>query len=120
MKISDYILTREEEQAYLAEEEVREDSGHNTSPTNEQETRAESSLALNTQEEANAASEGEDTPPAWEQIWGQNDGLHRDPSPEDTSGYFWELRLAEISQLPAPGYQPFDDLLKSPYYTNQM
>ena len=42
------------------------------------------------------------------------------PTPEEDSGGFWEAWLEEISQLPVPGYQPFDDLLRSPYYINQM
>ena len=61
-------------------------------------------------------SEGEESAPAWEVTY----STHEQHSiPEENPGDYWETWLEEINQLPMLGYQPFDDLLRSPYYMNQ-
>ena len=117
VQISDYIPTREEEQAYHSEEDARGVSRQATSQT----TAVSSALQRNnnTQAEVTDDSKGEDISPAWEYSW--DDDRHDPvPTPEENSGDFWETWLEEISQLPVSGYHTFDDLLKSPYYINQM
>ena len=119
VQISDYILTGEEEQDFLSQENACEDSGQTTLHRTDEGT-AKISQTLNTQAEETVNSDEEDTSPAWEQGWEIDTSPTYEPIPEENSGDFWETWLEEISQLPAPGYQPSDDLLRSPYYINQM
>ena len=61
-------------------------------------------------------SEGEELSQAWEVTYSTHE---QHTIPEESPGDYWETWLEEINQLPMLGYQPFDDLLRSPYYMNQ-
>ena len=55
--------------------------------------------------------------PAWEHHWVEGRQDPQQPAlPADQ--YDWEAWLAEIQEVPMPGYKPFDDLLKAPRYAN--
>ena len=97
IEISDYIMTKDEEQQFF-----QEDDNNNGG------TAATAEL---TQE--GPTSEVENEEPSWEHHWEAD----AQPAASPTVDPFdWEAWLEDIKPSPCPGYQPFDDLLKSPYY----
>ena len=55
----------------------------------------------------------EEAPPSWEQHWETDT---QQPATQVEDSFDWEAWLDEIKELPAQGYKPFEDLLKSPRY----
>ena len=56
---------------------------------------------------------GNDDAPSWEHHW-EADAQPAETTTADT--FDWEAWLEDIKPSPRPGYQPFDDLLKSSFY----
>ena len=131
VEISDYIMTNEEEHAFFSDHEDSANSCQandrdTSSQPNQQysqqlseenadeDDRAMSSHAdQHTQQPSEENTWSEEAPPSWEQHWETDT---QQPATQVEDSFDWEAWLDEIKELPAQGYKPFDDLLKSPHY----
>ena len=98
VEISDFLMTNEEENIFCQEDGL-DDNG--TVPS-----------TVRAQEGTTAEVETEDAP-SWEHHWEAD--AQPAASPEDdewAEGIAW---LEDIKHNPRPGYQPFDDLLQTPF-----
>ena len=85
--------------------------------TEEQTFFDEEDCDISSQTQSGEANLDNEQAPAWEQYW--DEGRQDPQQPEITvDNYDWEAWLAEIQELPMPGYKPFDNLLKAPRYAN--
>ena len=93
--ISNFIMTSAEEQTFFDDEDCDTSS----------------------QTQSREANLDNEEAPSWELNW--DVGRQDSQQPEiPVDNYDWEAWLAEIQELPVPGYKPFDDLLKAPRYAN--
>ena len=131
VEISDYIMTNEEEHAFFLDHEDIANSCQaydrdTSSQANQQysqklceenadeDDRAMSSHAdQHTQQPSEENTWSEEAPPSWEQHWETDT---QQPATQVEDSFDWEAWLDEIKELPAQGYKPFDDLLKSTHY----
>ena len=110
--LSDFIMTTEEERAFFQED--GEDIGldNETVPTTAQ-SPDETHDGSDGHCEASTTPVEQHDAPSWEHSW------VADAQPAETTNhdtFNWEAWLEDIKPIPRPGYQPFDDLLKSPHY----
>ena len=117
VEISDFIMTTEEEKAFFQDDGCavvlgEGDAVTSTAQSNDADKDGLAATAGHTQEGPTTEVENEDAP-AWEHHF------EADAQPAETStddNFDWEAWLEDIKPSPRPGYRPFDDLLKSPFY----